>query len=276
MRQTMAHTPKIAVFTTEAGLQAQARALAKQLQLPWVANNTEDYQYLLVLTPNYLGLQKVGAATPPLSIDFLTGKNRYRREHTSLRKEALARALGLKGNTQPTIVDATAGVASDSFILACLGFKVQLLERSPIVHSLLADAIQRAQVDPIVGTFIQHLHLIQADAQQWLKALGEQDYPDIIYLDPMFPTRKKSALPNKHMIFFQEIIGDDADAGDLLNVALSCAKQRVVVKRPRLAKPLADVVPDFNLVGSSSRFDVYLCTSPSALSGAFPRTGKAF
>lgn len=193
-----------------------------------------------------------------LSIDFLTGNLAYRRKHTSLRREMLARAMGLKNKTTPYIVDATAGLGRDSFILACLGFEVTLLERSPVIYALLADGIERASQEPEIQPIMQRLHLIQADAITWMQALDPLHRPDIIYLDPMFPERSKSALPRKEMQIFQQIVGNDPDADLLLKTALTCSTQRVVVKRPRLATPLADASPAFCLKGSSSRFDVYL------------------
>lgn len=191
------------------------------------------------------------------TVDFLSGKMKYRRQHTSLRREALARALGLKNiMPHPTIIDATAGLARDSFILAALGFEVTLLERSPVIHALITDGMQRALKDPETAPIIARMHLIQADAISWLK--NHDPRPDLIYLDPMFPERKKSALPKKNMRIFHEIVGDDLDAAALLETALACAASRVVVKRPRLAATLAGPRPSFSISGSSSRFDVYL------------------
>lgn len=244
----------IAVFTSHAHLQPEAHRLAEQLQLPLLQSAEPHYDYLLVLTPDYLGLQKVGDNSHPLYIDFLSGKMQYRCQHLSLKKEALARAGGLKHNKKMKIVDATAGLAQDSFILACLGFDVTLLERSPLIHALITDGMKRANKEPS----IQHLHLIQADAITWLSQCKPADRPDLIYLDPMFPQRKKSALTKLEMRVFHDIIGDDLDAEALLAAALACATQRIVVKRPRLAASLKGPAPHFSFIGKSSRFDVYL------------------
>lgn len=245
---------KIAVTNTTPELEKQAQQLAHQLQLPFTQNPNE-YDFLLIQTPEFLGLQKNNSKTLPLYVDFLSAEMNRRRTQASLRREALARALGLKANTQPKIVDATAGLGRDSFILACLGFEVQMLERSPIVCALLQDGLNRASQDIKIAPIISRLQLIQTDAGSWLKTA---ERPDLIYLDPMFPERRKSALVKKNMQFFQEIIDEEEDADALLKIALTCANKRVVVKRPRLAQPLAGTVPTFNLSGSSSRFDIYL------------------
>lgn len=242
---------KIAIHPADPGLHAQAETLAAQLKLPLTQNDEDAYDYLLVLTPDYLGLQKTAAKSSPLVVDFFAKDLQYRCKQLSIKKEALARALGLKKNTQPTIIDATGGLARDSFILASLGFEVEMLERSPIIHALIADGMQRAQNQPA----IQRMQLRHADAITWLNTAK----PDIVYLDPMFPERKKSALPKQEMLIFHDIAGDDADAEALLARALACATRRVVVKRPRLATTLiATCPPSFSLTGKSCRFDVYI------------------
>lgn len=212
--------------------------------------------YLLNRLPEGLCLQKPGAKSRPLLIDFASARMNFRRKNNSLRKEALVRAMGLKKQSTWRIVDATAGLGRDSFMLASLGFEVCLIERSPVIHALLADGMQRGLQDEALSPIIKRMTLVQADAKIWLEALIEK--PDIVYLDPMFPVREKSALSKIDMRIFHEVVGDDPDADALFQVALACARVRVVVKRPRLAKPLSGMEPTYFLAGSSSRFDIYL------------------
>ncbi|MCD6039386.1 MAG: rsmJ [Gammaproteobacteria bacterium] len=250
---------KIGIFPILPDLQSLAETLAHRLALPIVLNHPESYDYVLVLTSDYIGLQKTRAMPLPLYVDFLSGKMHYRSQNTSLKNEALVRAMGLKGKTHPKIVDATGGLASDAFMLASLGFGVVLLERSPIIHLLVADGMQRAQKNQHLAPIMDRLHLIQADAISWLECLKACDRPDIIYLDPMFPTRKKCALPKQAMLVLRDIVGEDIDANELFKTALACALKRVVVKRPRLASALMEnCAPSFSLRGNHSRFDVYM------------------
>ena len=249
--------PTLAVYTDIPDLKARAEKIAQRLNLPFVLE-WEHFDYLLVLESNHLSIKKSGYKALPLSIYFLSGKMTYRRQHASLRRETLARAMGLKNKATTTIVDATAGLGRDSFILACLGFEITLLERSAIVHALLADGIERASQDEQTAIIAKRLNLIHTDAILWLQQLQPQDRPNIIYLDPMFPERNKSALVKKEMRMFHEIIGEDLDADALLTSAMACATQRVVVKRPRLAPHLAGLKPSYSMEGSSSRFDIYL------------------
>ncbi|MDX1901174.1 MAG: class I SAM-dependent methyltransferase [Gammaproteobacteria bacterium] len=206
-------------------------------------------------TPKGLILQKAGSKSS-LWIDFSDKKLTYRREHASLRKEALAKAAGLRHGSNPILLDVTAGLGQDAFIIASLGFQIYLLERSPIVHSLLEDAIQRGNQDENIAPITQRMKLIHADSLYFLE--HPSIIPDIIFLDPMFPARKKTAKPGISMQIFHEVIGENNDADRLFEKSLACATQKVVVKRPRLAPPLKEQKPHFTLDGSSCRFDVYL------------------
>lgn len=196
-------------------------------------------------------------------IDFLAKALLYRAKTTSLRKELLARALGISPKEQPFIIDATAGLGRDSFILAALQYEITMLERDPLIVSMLQNALCLARQDPVAAPIVQRMHLIAADAITWLpqqQQLGHKQ-PDIIYLDPMFPPRKKSAAVKKSMAVMQALLEceeQEADNHALLKAALSCATKRVVVKRPRHAIPLAGKLPNYSLTGNHSRFDVYL------------------
>lgn len=243
----------IAIYPTTPDLHQEASHLASELSLPVTLTEEGDFAYLLIVNKEFLGLKKLHDKSKPLIIDFLDKSLLYRTQHASIKKEALPRAMGLKMGHTPTILDATAGLGRDSFLLASLGFKVEMHERSPIVHALLKNGMTRAQALPA----IQNMHLIQEDTINWLKNCKEK--PDIIYLDPMFPERKKSALPKQNMLIFHDIVGEDLDASLLLEEAIACARIRVVVKRPRLATKISTTfAPSFSITGSSNRFDVYL------------------
>lgn len=190
-------------------------------------------------------------------VEFINGSLGYRRYHDKGRQQPLGRAVGLKPNWMPHVLDATAGFGRDAFALARLGCQVQMLERSPIVTALLNDGLKRAYHDPKFGTwFRQHLQLIHTDACYWLVRCIE--YPDVIYLDPMYPPRHKIALVKKAQQLLQQVVGKDIDAEDLLAVAIIYAKKRVVVKRPRWAPTLGKYSPSMSIMSKNTRFDVYL------------------
>lgn len=230
-----------------------AQALAKQLGLDFFdetfSSRLEHYDFLLVFTKNYIGIQSTQEPNQaPFYLNFADSKLQYRLRKATLRNELLARALGCLPRENPYIVDATAGWGTDSYLLNMLGFEVTMLERSPIIYTLLQDGLVRARAE--------RLHIIQTDAIEWLTKQHKK--PDVIYLDPMFPEKKKSALVKKEMILLQDLLGADTDSTELFNVAMSCASKRVVVKRPRLAENISNRAPNFSYAGKSSRFDVYL------------------
>ncbi|HYF97588.1 MAG TPA: class I SAM-dependent methyltransferase, partial [Coxiellaceae bacterium] len=153
--------------------------------------------------------------------------------------------------------DLTAGLARDAYVLAHLGCSVTLLERSPIIAALLRDGLIRAELAG--NATVKKLHLIEQDASQFLQTTTEK--PEVIYLDPMFTDLDNSALVKKEMRILRKLVGDDLDAGSLLEQALSFNCKRVVVKRARLAPTLTEIKPSYQLMGKSTRFDVYMGSS---------------
>lgn len=231
---------------------AQAHALASQL------NQTDYPQFALVFTPERLELRKLDE--PKLGavyVDFVEGAVAHRRKFGGGRGQSIAKAVGLKAGAMPTVVDATAGLGRDAFVLASLGCKVTLIERSPVVAALLQDGLMRAAQDPEIGPWVsERMRLLQGPAVDNLLALPER--PDVIYLDPMFPHKQKSALVKKEMRVFQSLVGSDDDADGLLEPARRLATKRVVVKRPDYAPPLANVPAHAASTTKSHRFDIYM------------------
>ncbi|MDD3815078.1 MAG: class I SAM-dependent methyltransferase, partial [Desulfocapsaceae bacterium] len=190
-------------------------------------------------------------------IDFVHGNTGYRRLHGGGINQPLARAAGVKPGWRPSIVDATAGLGIDGFILASLGCKVTMIERSPVLRALLNDGLQRAISHPATRDIVvQRLELLIGNSREIITTLPEQ--PATIYLDPMYPHRHKSALNKKEMRIIRALVGDDQDAAALLESALEIATNRVVVKRPKGAPELNARRPSHVVEMKNSRFDVYL------------------
>lgn len=248
----------IAIICTATSAQQHrlARYLSGWLHLPSGDNDKNSYDYLLVVTETHLELQQTNSKHTPFYVDFLSPAANYRRLKGGGTGQLIARALGLKKHPAPTVIDATAGLGADSFVLASLGCKVHCLERSPIIAALLEDGLRRLHQQPEFQNF--PLTLTITDAASYLQSLSSDQYPDVIYLDPMFPERKKAALVKKEMRILRDLVGEDDDAVQLLTIALKSAKKRVVVKRPRLATTIGATKPDLIYAGQSSRFDVYL------------------
>jgi 16S rRNA (guanine1516-N2)-methyltransferase len=194
-----------------------------------------------------------------LFIDFASGSNNYRRLHGGGNGQAIAKAIGIKTYGLPlTVIDATAGLGQDAFVLACLGCNVTLVERNPLVAAALADALQRGQQVESIQKIICNMQLMHGDAVSILQELTPTQYPDVIYLDPMFPQRNKSSLVKQDLRTLKEIVGQDLDADQLLIIARRVAKKRIVVKRPRIAPYLGNTTPHASQIGKANRFDIYM------------------
>ncbi len=249
----------IAIAAEQETLQAAAQSLARELRLPWVERTHRGHPILLVLTEKRLELRETGPnAVGPVYVDFIGGRMGHRRRFGGGRSESLARAVGLKGAATLTVVDATAGLGRDAFVLASLGCSVKLFERSPVIAALLHDGLNRALADPEVEKIAARLELLSGDAVAILENWTDPHRPDVVYLDPMYPQRSKSTLVKKEMKLYRTLVGADADAPALLGAALICAGRRVVVKRARLAPAIEGPSPTMQITGRSTRFDVYV------------------
>jgi len=197
----------------------------------------------------------------PIRVDFNAGANSHRRKFGGGNGQAIAKAVGVSGAFLPSVLDLTAGLGGDAFVLASLGCEVRLFERNSIISCLLRDGIERAtlasQDDYELRDVMRRLVFVEGDSIDALKQITEDDRPDIIYLDPMFPHRKKSAKVKKEMQAFQTIVGGDEDSGALLEHAVNRARYRVVVKRASNAEFLAGLKPTYSLTGKSTRFDIF-------------------
>ena len=195
-----------------------------------------------------------------ISIDFLKGTLAHRQQFGGGRGQAIAKAMGLKSGTTPRILDTTAGLAGDAFILATLGCPVTLIERSPIIFSLIENAVERASLSDKFQTILkQGFHLINCDANDYIteQLSIESTAPDVIYIDPMYPERKKSALVKKDMQILQRLHGKEDNTAELLEKALLYAKKRVVVKRPIHAECINKRTPNTCIKSKKTRYDIY-------------------
>ncbi len=226
----------------------------------WGLEHDEDNLMALVLTPEHLELRK--RDEPKLGgifVDFVGGAMAHRRKFGGGRGEAVAKAVGIKGDYLPDVVDATAGLGRDAFVLASVGCRVRMLERNPVVAALLDDGLARGYADAEIGGWLQErLQLIHASSLTALTDITPR--PQVVYLDPMFPHKQKSALVKKEMRVFQSLVGPDLDADGLLEPARLLATKRVVVKRPDYAPPLANVATPNAVVTKGHRFDIYAGT----------------
>ena len=198
------------------------------------------------------------SSVDPLVCDFTGGTVLHRFKYGGGRGQSLPKAVGMRGGKTPKVVDATAGLGRDAFLLASLGAEVTLIERSLEMFNLLNDGISRARdAGGDVAEVIARMTLIHGDAKDLLPDLS----PEVVLVDPMHPPRKKSALVKNEMRQIREIVGTDEDSLELMQVALSTASNRVVLKWPLRADPMDGIGPcSHQILGKSTRYDVFMIT----------------
>ncbi|WOC16853.1 class I SAM-dependent methyltransferase [Pseudochrobactrum sp. MP213Fo] len=194
--------------------------------------------------------------TDELVVDFVGGAVGHRFRASEGRGQALAKAAGLMRGVTPDIVDATAGLGRDAFLLASLGANVTLIERSQKMHDLLAQGLERAAAEG--GRYaetVARMTLLYGDSSLLLPELK----PQVVLVDPMHPPRGNTALVKKEMRQIREIVGTDPDSENLMKVALTFAQNRVVLKWPLRAEPMAGIrKPSHQILGKSTRYDVFV------------------
>ena len=191
-----------------------------------------------------------------LSCDFVGGAVQHRLRFGGGRGQDLPKAAGLKLGINPHIVDATAGLGRDAFLLASLGATVTMIERSADMHALLHDGMARAlDMGGVTAEIINRMTLIHGDSIQLLPGLS----PEIVLVDPMHPPRNKSALVKAEMRQIRAIVGVADDQNRLMQTALTHALRRVVLKWPAKAAPMTGIPPaSHQIVGKSVRYDVFM------------------
>lgn len=229
------------------------------LKNTWGLEHSHNSDFILSYNDKKLGLlYKNQPKMSAITVDFLQGKAAHRRQYGGGKNQTIAKAIGIKANHKPSVLDATAGLGQDAFIFASLGCQVTLLERHPVVAALLEDGLNRAYDDPDIGEWMrERMRLIPKTILKEVTTYVPD--VDVVYLDPMYPHKEKSALVKKEMQVFQKMIGFDLDADELLEHAFQVATKRVVVKRPKYAEPLNKQQPSVTFDMKNNRFDVYIC-----------------
>jgi len=263
-KKTTAPTVRIAVAaeSRDSRQYKYTEELSNNLGLPHIELNvkaSQDYDLLLVATGTRLELRETNQkAAGPVYVDFVAGPTAYRRISGLSRRQPIARAIGLRSGLT-RVVDATAGLGRDSFLLACLGCTVTAIERSAVLVALLLDGMERVRkrntCDHTLHQIIERITLIESDACDGLKNLACA--PDVVYLDPMYPNRNTTAIVKKEMRICRKLVGDDQDIDQLMVVAMDTARKRVVVKRHTHTPPLLSN-PSLCFSGRKVRYDVYL------------------
>lgn len=203
----------------------------------------------LVLRRSARGLELAGVTAKPLRIDFAAGSWRSRLRGP---RPALVRAVGAGRR----VLDATAGLGRDAFVLAAAGCEVVAIERSPVVAVLLADALQRAAADPLLAAISARIRLQVGDARTLLPGIVKVHASDVVTIDPMFAEQGRAQVRKEAQVL-RALVPADTDADALLAAARASSAGRIVVKRQPHQPPLAPD-PSGTVRATRVRFDFYL------------------
>lgn len=217
-------------------------------------------------------------------------KLQKRLQYHNLTHELLVKATKVKGRGKLRVIDATAGMGEDSLLLAAAGCEVTLFEQDPVIAALLQDTMRRALEESTLHEIVMRMQLVEGDSIDHFRKLGEAatgsdaqendaghacsaltesaatahgsdialKRPDVIYLDPMFPERQKSALVKKkfQLIHYLEAPAENEEA--LMQAAIAARPFKIVVKRPAKGPYLAGLKPSYSLDGKAIRYDCYV------------------
>ena len=252
-------TPPIAVLCGDEASRDRAAALAERLGLPggaFFGPGSDPEAGTLYLKASLQGASLVRDGME-VAGDF--SRLLPRLKQGALQRELLVKAARVKGVERPRAVDATAGLGEDSLLLAAAGFEVTLCESDPVIAILLEDALARAAGDEALAHIAARMRLVEGDSRATLATLAADDAtrPDVVYLDPMFPGRTKSAAVKKK---FQLIHGlerpcEPEAEESLMSAALAARPRKIVVKRPVKGPWLAGVKPSHAIAGKAVRYD---------------------
>jgi len=247
---------KLCVVASDDDRYEQAKQFADTNDIPLFDEANSDYELQLCFDKQRIRLFDTALDTD-IHVDFVEGALAHREKFGGGKNQPLARAIGLNRRQDLTVVDATTGLARDAYILATLGCRLTLIEQSPVLYILVQDAIERARQENSPNATSNFIELINTDSLQFLDSIESNAKPDIIYIDPMYPERNKSALVKKDMQILHRLIGQRNDEASLLESAIHHAGYRVVVKRPSHAEPLAGIQPNTSISSKKTRYDIY-------------------
>lgn len=244
----MDYSDKLVVCMGEGVNKGDAIALAESVNAPLSDTMGEN----LTLLFNQDGLSLTGYGLTYRG-DFEQMLRRVCNGH--LQHEMLVHVAKSK-KENPVAVDATAGMGEDSFLLAAYGYEVTMFEQNPVVAALLKDSLRRAKYHPILGEIAARMHLVEGNSIELLPKLVKEI--DLIYLDPMFPSRQKSGLINKKLQLIQKLEQPCPEEEALLEMAMQIKPQKIVIKRPLKGTFLANQKPHYSIKGKAIRYDCFV------------------
>ncbi len=240
----------IKVYVKEDGDRKKAQAFSEKYGYEMLRGVTPGEEELyLCFGKEAVSLQK---GNQSMTGDFTSMLPRLK--INNLNGEMLVKAAKFKTPIEhPLAVDATAGMGEDSLLLAAAGYRVKMLERNPVVATLLEDTIKRARNDERLAEIASRMEVFAGDSIDYLYKMDET--PDIVYLDPMFPGRTKSGLVKKKFQLIHYLEAPCEEESKLLDAAIEAAPKRIIIKRPSKGPYLAEKKPSYSISGKTVRYD---------------------
>lgn len=193
------------------------------------------------------------------SIDILNDEILWRLRHSGRSSEPVCKAV-IGKLEKPLVFDATAGLGRESLILQNSGANVYMFERNPIIYLMLFASLHNSKSSEKLNHLKNSLPILSPYGSV-LEVQEKKELPcipDVVYYDPMFPQRKKSALVKREMRIFHELVGFDEDTVETANALLKVCKHHLVVKRPSNEAPLELNEKRSSFIdGKACRFDCY-------------------
>lgn len=228
--------------------------LAERLSAGYIHKAPLESDDILLLTYGDEGLS-LCKGSMKLRADFSAFISRT--EKNKLFGEMLIKAVGVKNlEKDPLIMDATAGLGEDAFLLAAAGFRVKMFERDAVIAELLKDGLKRGLQNEDTAEAVSRMELVCDDSIKVMKESGIK--PDVIYLDPMFPARNKSGLIKKKFQILQQLESPCEEEQSLFDAAVSTGASKIIVKRPLKGDYIAGRKPGYSIKGRAIRYDCYV------------------
>lgn len=243
----MGESQKLVVYISDKSKEEQALALSEKLQIPLTTEPGPE----LSLRVDEKGLSLMGYGLS-YGGDFTQMLNRLSKGR--LGQEMLVHIAKTK-NPKPKAADCTAGMGEDAILLAAAGYEVTMFEQNPVIAALLKDALSRAADHVQLQEIVARMHLIEGNSIELLKEQATSF--DLVYLDPMFPARKKSGLIQKKLQLIQKLEQPCTDEAALMEAAMAVHPSKIIVKRPLKGPNLAGRKPSYTSKGKAIRYDCY-------------------
>ena len=202
----------------------------------------------------------------PLEVDFLSSEWKSRVQRTWTSKELLRDALGAKHGDSFRIIDGTAGLWSDAFLCHIWGHRITAYEQHPLLAfmgNLAYEKFKNSEPDEN-EKFGSMQGRFSSFALKELLLESQKEKIDILYLDPIYPEKKKVALNKKELRMVKKLVGhailDDPSLVNFVEACVPHVNRRIIVKRPIWSPELKRSSGSVRLVkGKTTRFDVFDC-----------------